>query len=245
MLKPYCYVSVPSGGSWWEQPRIIDAIASRKRGFSTLWWVVVGATRLYRVNVVRYRSGFSTLWWVVVGATLTSTGRAIVNLTFQYPLVGRGGSNSGREVGRRGAGRVFQYPLVGRGGSNITQIYCQDVGGEVSVPSGGSWWEQRGLGLYPPAPRWRFSTLWWVVVGATIRSVECDCSATKFQYPLVGRGGSNSPRLTSPLLQLGFQYPLVGRGGSNTKVRNNHLGINIVSVPSGGSWWEQHHIDGY
>ncbi len=87
----------------------------------------------------------------------------------------------------------------------------------VSVPSGGSWWEQRsGRGINQRG-RWvsvPSGGSWWeqLIYTAALPMI------TKFQYPLVGRGGSNTrPQPPQPLNKK-FQYPLVGRGGSNVWV---------------------------
>ncbi len=110
-------VSVPSGGSWWEQHTTASGFGGAEqrfqyplvgRGgsnpddrlpsdraalcFSTLWWVVVGATALV-VRALTTKLCFSTLWWVVVGATRTRDISSMIICKFQYPLVGRGGSN--------------------------------------------------------------------------------------------------------------------------------------------------------
>ncbi len=65
---------------------------------------------------------------------------------------------------------LFQYPLVGRGGSNINSSMVRNI------------------------CRHGFSTLWWVVVGATQAHNPLWESPWRFQYPLVGRGGSNGNR---------------------------------------------------
>ncbi len=62
---------------------------------------------------------------------------------------------------------MFQYPLVGRGGSNYQRLTIPTSGKWVSVPSGGSWWEQLAI------------------QEMKVKQIYL------FQYPLVGRGGSN------------------------------------------------------
>ncbi len=229
---------------------------------------------------------FSTLWWVVVGATWLPGIDMIVATPFQYPLVGRGGSNPLQRP-TRPPKCWFQYPLVGRGGSNAKLEHVDEAYLNVSVPSGGSWWEQlsyshvtlpitkmfqyplvgRGGSNYGRAPgalrRPGVSVpsggSWWeqpaVILqfddaqrvsvpsgGSWWEQPSCrwdEIVGVMFQYPLVGRGGSNDVRTTGLRQGLLFQYPLVGRGGSNTVKLRVQQHVPHVSVPSGGSWWEQ------
>ncbi len=211
-------VSVPSGGSWWEQHEPPNLSAWTGPCFSTLWWVVVGAT-CGRDARDRGRHSFSTLWWVVVGATRLSQKRFGLTLRFQYPLVGRGGSNQAERDAWHSEEKLFQYPLVGRGGSNLLPDAIFPLGTEVSVPSGGSWWEQHrpGLCLYcrsevsvpSGGSWWEQHTVWG----------QHRPRRFPFQYPLVGRGGSNAAEQPGGrCVGVAFQYPLVGRGGSNSSV---------------------------
>ncbi len=190
----YCAVSVPSGGSWWEQPRcgtrsLVAPSVSVPSGGS--WWeqpkvgcpptaphyvsVPSGGSwweqPYSRLSIHAVSMSFSTLWWVVVGATVRGWRTQRLLLRFQYPLVGRGGSNSaggfdtaaGTKVSVPSGGSWWEQRLVQR---TLSALY------QVSVPSGGSWWEQPQEHLEANMTLSRFSTLWWVVVGATTKKIR-------------------------------------------------------------------------
>ncbi len=211
--QPAARVSVPSGGSWWEQHLDSYAQSQNYIRFSTLWWVVVGATLGHELSTAGNRR-FSTLWWVVVGATTVSVIQYARESLFQYPLVGRGGSNIRCEM-ITAVNRSVSVPSGGSWWEQPPYVTAAWPGNRVSVPSGGSWWEQ----LYPPALRWRgenrFSTLWWVVVGAT------------------------PPAGTEPAPEIGFSTLWWVVVGATIGLVLFEGGMIYVSVPSGGSWWEQ------